>query len=322
MRMMFRLALCSGVSGCWLTPAEIERVKGAIPLVDDTSPGETAHTGEPFAGPDLTCVTEDLGSRVGTALWSGDLSLLTDDFESMCSEPGSTGKDVELLWTPTVDGCAVFTVREPDGGVAVDSVLSIWSACDGEELVCNDDFDYPLESTADDPDRDKRWSQIQMEVSAQVPVVVVADGWTAEDQGVVEVHVDLRDDSPSEAKAVLVDDLLAEGNLLGADLTLMPEGASDCVRQTTHDVVYRWVSPREAVWTFYAETPQDDEVQTDLALSIHGLCDGQERVCVDDWGTDEWESLELFLHAGEEILIRVATPEGTDPGPFRLEAWR
>lgn len=80
--------------------------------------------------------------------------------------PPSNGEDRLYLWTAPSTGTFVFDTLTAGG---IDTVLYVWGACGGPELVCNDDFTEPPDGNAG--------SQVGVQLTAGQSIYIVVDSY-------------------------------------------------------------------------------------------------------------------------------------------------
>lgn len=146
-----------------------------VPDVPDAQNAPDAGNGssEVDAGPSpdagLSCVAEDLGSQLGSPIYSGNTSGQLDRSESCGGEPGYG--DVFLLWTAPATGQYRFDTC----GSVFDTILSARAAdCSGMELKCNDD--------AMACGTDSLQSRFLLDLVAGERIMLIVDGFDAEGQ--------------------------------------------------------------------------------------------------------------------------------------------
>ena len=190
------LLACSAVAGC----GEVVPVSGS-PDASTQEPGPQpgpdpdAGTGMPNgpgidAGPSidaaptidaapspdasLACVAQDLGSQVGSQVFSGDTTGQLDRFESCDGEPGFG--DVALLWTAPTTGRYRFDTC----GSTYDTILTARAPdCSGMTLKCNDD------STG--CGNQSLQSRFSLDVVAGERILLVVDGF--DDEGPFQLNI-------------------------------------------------------------------------------------------------------------------------------------
>lgn len=124
--------------------------------------------GDPSGCPDAT-LTAGADHFEGSTVGAGQ------DLQSAgCG--GGPSADVALRWTATVAGVHTFELTE----AAFDPLLYVLSACDGEELGCNDDIDR----------EGGNWlSRVEVTLAAGQTVIIVIDGWAAWERGAFELEI-------------------------------------------------------------------------------------------------------------------------------------
>lgn len=158
--------------------ASDERVDGGpdIPPAPDATTGPAIDAGPP-ADASFGCVEVDLGSELGSPIYSGDTTDLPDRSTSCEAEAGYG--DVFLLWTAPMTG----RFRVDTCGSTFDTVLSAHlDGCNASELTCNDD------STA--CGQESLQSRILLDLDEGQRVVLILDGFDGE--GPFQVNIELR----------------------------------------------------------------------------------------------------------------------------------
>lgn len=106
------------------------------------------------------CADFDIPSAVPSQT-NGDTLTSGDDTVPSCNV-GSTANDVAIQWIPPAT--AMYTIDL--AGSSYDTMLYVYDGCGGPELACNDDF-IGLQS------------QVQVQGTAGVPLIIVVDGFGA-----------------------------------------------------------------------------------------------------------------------------------------------
>lgn len=105
----------------------------------------------------------------------GDNLTATTDATASCAT--TTGNDVWFSYTPTVAGPITIEILE-DGGTLTDTVLSVYAACAGSQIACNDDT----------PDSNlSRISNLSVSAGLTYPIRVASWGTTARGTFTIQV---------------------------------------------------------------------------------------------------------------------------------------
>jgi hypothetical protein len=168
-----RLSMKGLSRGAWAALLAWSAVAGCgdvrLPARPGIDAGPSIDAGPP---PDasLACVEEDLGSQVGSPVYSGDTTGELDQSESCEGEPGFG--DVALLWTAPTTGQYQFDTC----GSTFDTLLTARTAdCGGMELKCNDDS---VECGGDESVQ----SRFTLDLVEGERILLVVDGFDAEGQ--------------------------------------------------------------------------------------------------------------------------------------------
>jgi len=118
-------------------------------------------TGEPSVCEEhgFTCVEQNIGHALGSAVATGDTRFGDDDLNNFCN---AGAKDDIILWTAPEAGTYQFDLRATS---YYDTVIGLFSGCTSAVLTCNDDT-----GTWDH-------SQVTWTFEAGESVLIVADGY-------------------------------------------------------------------------------------------------------------------------------------------------
>ncbi len=310
---MRRGLLLLGLSGCWVTGAELSvkltRAEPDTLVHRETDAGQ--ETDEPSdrdsssadsAGDTEVlqpeCLSGELGAASGTQLAQGSLTGSSDDFQPVCLV-GSSGADWAFGWRAPEAGCWRFHTT----GSTYDTVLSLQSSCEGEVLACNDDT--PEGGVA---------SSVSHLFEADQAAVVVIDAARPEASGAFSLSVEVTSPVPFDLDAGRVVGMeVAHGTTAEADTTLAPAGDSCPFGPGGADTLVRWRAPSAGDWQI-ALTGTFDQV-----LAVYSACSAEVLVCVD--ANPLWsEMVTVSAYSGEAFVIRVAGYENSS-GEIRTGDW-
>lgn len=250
----------------------------------DTSGGSSSEGGSSSGGVDpLACTDADLGSATGFGLRSASTTGATDDVAISCASGG--GIDDVLVWTAPAAGTYHFSLA----GSGYDTAIAVLDdACDGAELICNDDG--PLEEGV---------SLASVALVANQRVLLVIDGY-AGDNGSYVLSIS-SGAAPSFACADGGDLGIATGNAVATGSTVgAANDFSPSCQAGGADVLYTWTPPTSGAYTFSLAGSSYDTV---LAIASGG-CGGVELVCNDDSGGLQSQA-SANLTAGQTVVIAI-----------------
>ncbi|MFK7987232.1 MAG: CAP domain-containing protein [Sandaracinaceae bacterium] len=152
----------------------------------ETRTGPGTMTGESCEEPEpLVCATA-MPSEL-PLMATGTTMGATDSFSGRgCTPRGGDGAgipDTAFQWTAPAAGRYEITTE----GSAFDTVLSVRRGCDGEELACNDDVGNMMLQ-----------SSVVVDLEACETIVIVVEGYSAENVGAVQVQVSGRESMCSD----------------------------------------------------------------------------------------------------------------------------
>ena len=108
------------------------------------------------------CADHDAGSDYPLTL-ADTTTDAPDDFTPGCGL--GEGEDVSIRWTAPAAGTYLIDTMGSD----IDTILAVWSDCDGREIACHDDID----ASGKNIDLD---SALAVELSAGESILIVVDG--------------------------------------------------------------------------------------------------------------------------------------------------
>jgi len=125
----------------------------------------------------------EASTGTGDSVFSGTTEGAGDDFLGSCgwcTDDGYCGEDSPdrtFQWTATTAG--TYTIDTL--GTEFDTVLSVWSACaDGDEIGCNDDFDFGSGALQ---------SSVEVTATTGQTFMIVVDGWGTGSYGTFQVNI-------------------------------------------------------------------------------------------------------------------------------------
>ncbi|MCB9760253.1 MAG: hypothetical protein H6739_10495 [Alphaproteobacteria bacterium] len=231
-----------------------------------------------------TCVSDAItnsGQSVLSGTTEGGSDLFPSSEECGSSEDGS-GNDYVFAWAAPDEGCWNINTDGSD----FDTILRIVSSCDGEELDCNDDSEFGLQSSITVPG-----------VPGHTYLISV-DGYGADDVGSFVVNIgpgplggatDLGDATGAS---------VASGDNSGATAAV----DSDCGSSPGASVIFAWTAPSTGDYTF---DTYGSDFDTILGLWGGDRCQEEELTCDDD-GDDEVNNESEFtatVEAGTPYFI-------------------
>lgn len=117
----------------------------------------------------VQCTPSELGSRLGRAVASGNLSAGASGHTAPCAMSSAQAPEVAFVWTAPSTGRFVFSTE----GSTFDTVLTVRDGeCDGQALACEDDS-VSLQQQ----------SRVSVELRAGQRVTVVIDGLSVDSTG-------------------------------------------------------------------------------------------------------------------------------------------
>jgi hypothetical protein len=241
-----------------------------------------------------------------------------DEWQSYCDGYGVSSSDVFVQFTaPTTDSYVFHLTPQTE----YDSLLSVLSACGGEELVCSDVYGFGTGGG----------EAVVVDLTAGETVVAVVDGY-AGSSGDFELLVDyappeicgtdldedydflydcLDPDCLSDPSCV---EVCPEGTLSGAlPIQVLGEnlGAADdftgsCAQTgfSASDTTYTFTAPAAATYTFDTVGSYTDT----LLVVLDGSCTGAELACNDDIdlaGGIYQSEVQVTLSAGQTVIVVV-----------------
>lgn len=230
----------------------------------------------------------------GTAAASGDNSLAGPDLLEVACAP--TDYDVWFEYS----SCGGIVSIDTVGSAQLDPVLSVYDACGGAELACNDDGpfgDYQ--------------SRLQLLTTPGQTLRIRLASRAA--PGPYQLNISClappANDDCGTPLAVAVGSPAAAGDnsLAGPDAAEAP-----CQPDSDSDVWFLYTAAEDGVVT--VDTLGSG--QPDTVLSVHSACDGAELACNDDQEGTLLARVTFVCQAGESYLIRLASYAA--PGPYRL----
>jgi len=129
---------------------------------------------------DMSCIDKDLGSAMGVdpAPYEGTTEGAGNDHTDHCSI-AAEGPDLAFRWSPESDGDYGFLVNTTGEW---DSVLTVFDACAGSEVGCNDDSPWAEEEPA-------LWSEWWGDLEGGAEYVLVVDGVLPDDAGAFSLEI-------------------------------------------------------------------------------------------------------------------------------------
>ena len=228
-----------------------------------------------------SCV-DATGVTDGTPSWEGDnAGAATDDAEASCRD---SDYDVWFKYDATCNGAATV---DTFGSNQVDTVLSVYAACGGGEIACNDDTGGTL-------------SEVSLAVTSGTSywIRLASIGFAGDYD--LNISCSSGPDNDSCATATIVTDGVpaAEGDNSGAGAD---DSEASC-RLSDNDVWFEYVATCEGTVTVNTL----GSGQEDTVLSVYDACDGNEVACNDDAGGTLSEVL-LTATLGQPFWIRLAS---------------
>lgn len=116
----------------WNTLLDAEGLPCGSALVGEVEDYIVVVTPAPAAPPNDLCVNAQV---IGNGFFIGTTDGASSDGDASCDSGGPSSRDVWFVYTPATDGLLALNTC----GSAIDTVLSVFSACGGSELACSDD---------------------------------------------------------------------------------------------------------------------------------------------------------------------------------------
>lgn len=222
------------------------------------------------------CPAHDLGTAVGTDLWTG-IADRGGFFEGSC---GGAGWEQTFAWRAAEAGWySLDTV-----GVYSDTVLTVVDGdCGGAELACNDDVTGVR-------------SGLAVDLDAGQEVVAVVDAANPEE--VIDVTLSVYPFDQTCPHGDL-------GSSLGATSGVVPQTDTAWIGggcpPAVGGVQHTWTAPETDTWTFSSAGSSFDTV-----LYVSESCDGGDATlaCNDDSGGFQSQA-SVALAAGQEVVVTV-----------------
>jgi hypothetical protein len=247
------------------------------------------------AAPSTVCSTVEASDAAPSTL-RGELDGSSDAIELSC---GSIAEpEVLFAFTAPEDGSYTFSTV---GSEVFDTVLAVLdgSACNGEELGCNDDDEPELSS------------QLVLELTAGQEILVAVESW-AEERGDVQVEVTSGADvvpepescSPTDLAAELPATATGEASVEGNLLT-----PSCAVFGSAGDALYRFTADQAGRYRFDTRGSVADTL---VQVLDGGECTGEELACNDDTELGGLAAIaDVDLEEGQTVLVNVDSLDGT-----------
>lgn len=264
-----------------------------VALVDAEGCGQCGTP--PSTACEVRQVSDEAPSMLRGALGASD-EVATDAVELSC---GSIAEP-ELLFAFTAPeaGSYVFSTA---GSEVFDTVLAVidGTACDGEELACNDD------------DTSELTSRVVLELAAGQAVLVAVESW-GEEAGAIEVEVTAGDGGPAiiDEQSCTVTDLPAT---LPASVTGEASDEADLLTPScalygsSGEALYRFTADQAGRYRF---DTRGSDVDTVVQV-LDGDCAGEELACNDDSDLGGLAAIaELDMSAGQTVVINVDSFDG------------
>lgn len=244
---------------------------------------------------DDTCPDEDLGTSTGDGLATGTSSSWSDDLYGACGSAG--GRDVTFAWAAPEDGCYVIDTEDSD----YDTILALYDTCGGTELDCDDDGGETGTT-----------SKLALQATAGESFIIVVDAYSATASGTYSLDINAITVSvtPDGDLGSDTGDLVTSGEFVGGeDRSLDTECGYD-----GGDYLYTWKAPSAGTWFF---DTSESAIDTVLSLFEPSGC-YSELTCNDDFA-DLTSQVEIYLDAGEEVLVRVGAYDSKERGTWQLD---
>lgn len=220
-----------------------------------------------------------------------------DDAAASC-RPGADHD----VWFSYLARCAGPVTLDTFGSSQGDPVLSVYDACGGTEMACNDDA-----VGGDSLQAELTFTPVFMQ---RYWVRLASLGEAGDYQLNVTCHAPPANDDCADAEPLGDGNPAAEGDSSTADA--LADGTASCAPQASHDVWYTYTATCDGVATIDTL----GSAMTDPVLSVYDGCGGAELVCSDDNGDDLRPVVEFVTTSGHAYAVRVAC-NGT-PGAFQL----
>jgi len=227
------------------------------------------------------CATAD---AVSEGVFSWDNTYATTDGAASCGFGGNPGgADLWWAYSPTFTG----TARASTCGIDVDTQISVYDACGGSEIACNDDF-CGLQS------------RLTWEVVQGATYWVRVAGWN----GVTGAGAVTLEQAPPPPANDNCDDALAVGDgVYPFDTTdATNDGPGSCgASETSNDVWFLWT-----VGSNGCAVIETCGSPLDTVISTFDACGGFELFCNDESCGSQSQLTVPNVVAGTEILVRVS----------------
>ncbi len=210
------------------------------------------------------------------------------------------------LWYTFTAGPAGGTFQfDTNGSTQSDTVLTVFDACGGAQIACDDDTGTG------------NLSQLSLALTANQQIFVMVSTFGATPTGgafnlnVTEITPPPANDLCANALTVSVGAPAATGS--NAFATTAGDQLSTCI-SVQRSVWFDFTAPTAGTYTFDTE----GSAQADTVLTVFGTCGGAEIDCDDESGTGSLSSLPLTLTAGQNIKIMLSTWSSATAGGYVL----
>ncbi len=272
---------------------------------------------------------------VGVGSFLGSLTGATSDGSASCGAVSTP--DVWYQYSATQSGALTVTTcgTHDAGGVdaGVDTVLSLYDACGGSELACNDNWTAgPGACGASDLGTvgdaavehvvtagDTVWIRVAAADSVLGPIALTIQFSAA----------GLPNDDCANASSV------GEGTFLGSLAGATNDGSASCGNSNASpDVWYSWTATETGTVTIATCGTHDlggVDSGVDPVLAVFDGCGGSELGCNDNWpsgggdaclgsdlGVPGDAAVEVSVVSGQTVVIRLANNVGSPAGSFLL----
>jgi hypothetical protein len=241
-----------------------------------------------------TCATA-LDVAEGTFDFSPCGAFVDDVFETVCATTSS--EDVWFRYTPTFTGRA----RIETCGATYDTVLSVFSACGGFEIACNDDrTEGPLASCS--------WvgSRIDLDVTTGEPLLVrVANLGYLFELSMGQVSIAMAPPPAANDNCAGATPAVVGPNPFDTDEATSDGSATCAFAMAGRDVWFTFTAPSAGALTLStcADTPWD------TVVTVFDACFGSELACNNDSESDTCYSQSIIrdfqVQAHATYVIRV-----------------